>query len=121
MIKERVKKIILSICRECFSSFCEKRNYCENCSSLKIINNNEIESLSIAHVDCDAFYASIEKRDNPKLKNSAVIIGGGKRGVVSTACYLARTKGVKSAMPIYKALKLCPEAIIIKPMNQLGR
>jgi DNA polymerase-4 len=115
MIKERVKKIILSICRECFSSFCEKRNYCENCSSLKIINNNEIESLSIAHVDCDAFYASIEKRDNPKLKNSAVIIGGGKRGVVSTACYLARTKGVKSAMPIYKALKLCPEAIIIKP------
>ena len=115
MTKERVKKIILSICRECFSTFYEKRNYCENCSSLKIISNNEIESLSIAHVDCDAFYASIEKRDNPKLKNSAVIIGGGKRGVVSTACYLARTKGVKSAMPMYKALDLCPEAIVIKP------
>ena len=78
-------------------------------------NNYEIEDLNIAHIDCDAFYASIEKRDNPKLKNSAVIIGGGKRGVVATACYLARIKGVRSAMPMYKALKLCPSAIIIKP------
>ena len=91
------------------------------CIRDRILNNKEIEDLNIAHVDCDAFYASIEKRDNPKLRNSAIIIGGGKRGVVSTACYVARTKGVKSAMPMYNALKLCPEAIVIKPNMQKYR
>ena len=112
---------IVSICRECFKTFNEEKEFCENCYSAKILNNEEIEDLNIAHVDCDAFYASIEKRDNPKLKNSAIIIGGGKRGVVSTACYVARTKGVKSAMPMYNALKLCPEAIVIKPNMQKYR
>ncbi len=112
---------IVSICRECFKTFNEKKEFCENCYSAKILNNKEIEDLNIAHVDCDAFYASIEKRDNPKLRNSAIIIGGGKRGVVSTACYVARTKGVKSAMPMYNALKLCPEAIVIKPNMQKYR
>ena len=72
-------------------------------------------SLSIAHMDCDAFYASVEKRDNPDLVDKPVIIGGGKRGVVSTACYLARIKGVRSAMPMFQALKLCPEAEVIRP------
>ncbi len=115
MKKEKSNKKIISICRECLSTFDSKVPYCANCQSLNLISHKEIEKLDIAHVDCDAFYASIEKRDNPKLKNSAVIIGGGKRGVVSTACYLARISGVRSAMPMYKALKLCPSATIIKP------
>ena len=93
--------------------------YCEECLSPRIINHTEINELSIAHLDCDAFYASVEKRDNPELLNKPLIIGGGRRGVVSTACYIARTKGIHSAMPIYKAKKLCPEAIILKPnMNK---
>lgn len=66
-------------------------------------------------MDCDAFYASVEKRDNPDLRNKAVIIGGGKRGVVSTACYIARIKGVRSAMPMFQALKLCPEGVVVRP------
>ena len=115
MKKEKSNKRITSICRECLSTFDSKVLYCANCESLNLISHKEIEKLDIAHVDCDAFYASIEKRDNPKLKNSAVIIGGGKRGVVATACYVARIKGVRSAMPMHKALKLCPSAIIIKP------
>ena len=66
-------------------------------------------------MDCDAFYASVEKRDNPQLANKPVIIGGGRRGVVSTACYVARVRGVKSAMPMYQALKLCPDAVVVRP------
>ena len=72
-------------------------------------------SLGVAHMDCDAFYASVEKRDNPDLADKPVIIGGGKRGVVSTACYVARIRGVRSAMPMFQALKLCPDAVVIKP------
>lgn len=71
--------------------------------------------LTVAHVDCDAFYASVEKRDNPELADKPVIVGGGKRGVVSTACYIARIRGVKSAMPMFKALEACPDAIVVKP------
>jgi DNA polymerase-4 len=78
-------------------------------------NHAELYELSIAHMDCDAFYASVEKRDNPDLRDKPVIIGGGKRGVVSTACYIARIKGVHSAMPMFQALKLCPEAVVVKP------
>ncbi len=74
-----------------------------------------MNDLAIAHIDCDAFYASVEKRDNPDLFNKPVIIGGGKRGVVSTACYVARVRGVRSAMPMFKALEACPDAIVIKP------
>jgi len=66
-------------------------------------------------MDCDAFYASVEKRDNPELLDKPVIIGGGRRGVVSTACYLARIKGVRSAMPMFQALRLCPEAVVVRP------
>lgn len=72
-------------------------------------------ALSVAHIDCDAFYASIEKRDDPALADRPVIVGGGVRGVVTTACYIARTYGVRSAMPMFRALKACPEAIVIKP------
>ncbi|MBB5514580.1 DNA polymerase-4 [Rubricella aquisinus] len=80
-----------------------------------MVRNAELFDLSIAHMDCDAFYASVEKRDNPVLVDQAVIIGGGRRGVVSTACYNARIKGVRSAMPMFKALQLCPEAVVVKP------
>ena len=69
----------------------------------------------MAHIDCDAFYATVEKRDNPALADKPVIIGGGKRGVVSAACYISRTYGVRSAMPMFKALALCPHAVVIPP------
>jgi len=72
-------------------------------------------ALSIAHMDCDAFYASVEKRDNPDLRDLPVIVGGGTRGVVSTCCYIARIHGVRSAMPMFQALKLCPQAVVVKP------
>ena len=75
----------------------------------------ERDRLAIAHIDCDAFYAAIEKRDDPALLDKPVIVGGGKRGVVSTACYVARTYGVRSAMPMFKALKACPDAVVVKP------
>ena len=74
-----------------------------------------MDTLGIAHIDCDAFYAAIEKRDDPSLADKPVIVGGGKRGVVSTCCYIARTFGVRSAMPMFKALKACPDAVVIKP------
>jgi len=89
---------------------------CPNCSSPRLLTHPEIHELTIAHIDCDAFYASVEKRDNPELNSKPLIIGGsGKRGVVSTCCYIARTYGVKSAMPMFKANKLCPNAIVLAP------
>jgi DNA polymerase-4 len=80
-----------------------------------MVAHDELTGLSIAHMDCDAFYASVEKRDNPALRDQPVIVGGGTRGVVSTCCYIARIKGVRSAMPMFQALKLCPEAVVVKP------
>jgi DNA polymerase-4 len=80
-----------------------------------MLRHPELHRLTLAHIDCDAFYASIEKRDNPELRDKPVIIGGGKRGVVSTACYIARINGVRSAMPMFKALEACPNAVVIKP------
>lgn len=88
---------------------------CLKCASRRIISHPELFSLSVAHIDCDAFYASIEKRDNPSLADRPVIVGGGVRGVVTTACYIARTYGVRSAMPMFRALAACPEAVVIKP------
>jgi len=104
-----------SICRDCLRKINEKVLRCPNCSSPRVLSHPELFSLSTAHIDCDAFYASVEKRDNPDLKNKPLIIGGSKRGVVSTACYIARIKGVRSAMPMFKALKLCPEAVVVAP------
>jgi hypothetical protein len=88
---------------------------CPTCGSPRIIVHPELDALSIAHLDCDAFYAAIEKRDDPSLKDKPVIVGGGRRGVASTACYVARLYGVRSAMPMFKALKLCPDAVVIRP------
>ncbi|MGC3937704.1 DNA polymerase IV [Roseobacter sp. EG26] len=103
-----------ALCRDCLTEFDAARR-CPSCASPRIITHPELFALSIAHMDCDAFYASVEKRDDPSLEGKPVIIGGGRRGVVSTACYVARIRGVKSAMPMFQALKLCPEAVIIKP------
>lgn len=88
---------------------------CPDCGGRRIISHPELFDLCVAHIDCDAFYASIEKRDDPSLADKPVIVGGGVRGVVTTACYFARTYGVRSAMPMFRALKACPHATIIKP------
>ncbi|WP_146346296.1 DNA polymerase IV [Falsiphaeobacter marinintestinus] len=103
-----------SLCRDCLVRL-ENGRRCPHCGSPRILSHPELFDLTIAHMDCDAFYASVEKRDNPDLADKPVIIGGGRRGVVSTACYVARIRGVKSAMPMFQALKLCPDAVVIKP------
>lgn len=102
-------------CRDCLTLQRRAARRCESCGSPRLIDHPELYRLSLAHIDCDAFYAAIEKRDNPELKDKPVIVGGGKRGVVSTACYIARIHGVRSAMPMFKALAACPEAVVIKP------
>ncbi|MBB5702776.1 DNA polymerase-4 [Ochrobactrum daejeonense] len=104
------------ICRDCLAlqkSVSIRR--CHACGSPRLLRHRELYSLTLAHIDCDAFYASVEKRDNPELRDKPLIIGGGKRGVVSTACYLARIHGVRSAMPMFKALEACPDAVVVKP------
>lgn len=103
-----------ALCRDCLTEIAQARR-CSACGSPRVLAHPELFDLTIAHMDCDAFYASVEKRDNPALAGKPVIIGGGRRGVVSTACYVARIRGVRSAMPMFKALQLCPEAVIIKP------
>lgn len=107
-----------ALCRDCLSEATDARR-CPTCGSLRIVRHPELFDLTIAHMDCDAFYASVEKRDNPDLADKPVIIGGGRRGVVSTACYVARIRGVRSAMPMFQATKLCPDAVIVKPRMQV--
>lgn len=102
-------------CRDCLSPQAAERRRCSGCGSPRLVYHSELDHLSIAHIDCDAFYASVEKRDDPSLADKPVIVGGGKRGVVSTCCYIARIHGVRSAMPMFKALEACPEAVVIKP------
>jgi DNA polymerase-4 len=88
---------------------------CGDCGSPRLARHPALPTLTLAHIDCDAFYATVEKRDNPAIADKPVIIGGGKRGVVAAACYISRTFGVRSAMPMFKALALCPSAIVIPP------
>lgn len=104
-----------SLCRDCLTLTDATPARCPACRSPRMVAHVELTGLSIAHMDCDAFYASVEKRDNPSLRDQPVIVGGGSRGVVSTCCYIARIHGVRSAMPMFQALKLCPEAVVVKP------
>ncbi len=107
--------MITALCRDCLWTGAVQPARCPACASPRVVRHAELGALAIAHLDCDAFYASVEKRDRPELRDRPVIVGGGKRGVVTTACYIARTYGARSAMPMFKALKLCPEAVVIKP------
>jgi len=102
-------------CRDCLGDLDIAARRCGACGSPRLVRHPALPSLTLAHIDCDAFYATVEKRDNPEIADKPVIIGGGKRGVVSAACYIARTFGVRSAMPMFKALALCPSAIVIRP------
>ena len=103
------------LCRDCAAQTLGEAQICSNCRSARLFGHAELYNLHIAHIDCDAFYAAVEKRDNPDLKDKPVLVGGGKRGVVSTCCYIARLYGVHSAMPMFKALKACPNAVVVRP------
>jgi DNA polymerase IV len=110
-----VKAATVTLCRDCLASFKGAADRCRECDSPRLVTHPELAGLSIAHVDCDAFYAAVEKRDNPELADKPVIVGGSHRGVVAAACYVARTYGVHSAMPMFKALKACPNAVVVPP------
>lgn len=106
--------VTTGFCRDCLNDVtAEKR--CPSCGSPRLIRHAEIDTLTIAHIDCDAFYATIEKRDDPSLADKPVIVGGGKRGVVAACCYVARTYGIRSAMPMFEAKRRCRHAVVIKP------
>ncbi|KQP10825.1 DNA polymerase IV [Methylobacterium sp. Leaf99] len=103
-----------AFCRDCCTVQAGPAR-CRACGSPRLLSHPERDRLTIAHVDCDAFYATVEKRDDPSLRDRPLIIGGGTRGVVATACYLARISGVHSAMPMFQALKACPDAVVLRP------
>jgi DNA polymerase-4 len=110
-----------ALCRDCLHPFSAEEGAarplrCPSCSGWRTVAHGELRDLAIAHVDCDSFYASIEKRDRPELADKPILIGGtGPRSVVATACYIARRYGCRSAMPMYKARELCPQAVIVHP------
>jgi DNA polymerase IV len=115
---------VSGLCRDCLAlpAATNARGRCAACGSPRLIVHEELEHLSLAHIDCDAFYASVEKRDRPELADKPVIVGGRHRGVVTAACYVARIYGVRSAMPMFKALQACPEAVVISPdMDKYAR
>ena len=107
--------MIPGLCRDCGTITTVPGRTCGTCGSARIVSHPELFELTLAHVDCDAFFASVEKRDRPELADRPVIVGGGTRGVVSTACYIARLHGVHSAMPMFQALRACPDAVVIRP------
>ena len=104
-----------TLCRDCGCLPPADAGTCPACGSARVLRQPELHDLAIAHLDCDAFYAAIEKRDRPELADVPVIVGGRHRGVVAACCYVARTYGVRSAMPTYRALRLCPEATVVRP------
>jgi DNA polymerase IV len=106
-----------ALCRDCagLTETPPPGGRCAQCGSPRLVAHAELTQLSLAHIDCDAFYASVEKRDRPELLDRPVIVGGGARGVVLACCYVARLFGVRSAMPMFKALKACPDAVVIPP------
>jgi DNA polymerase-4 len=105
-----------ALCRDCCELTEAEDGRCPDCGSGRLVAHDEMECLGIAHIDCDAFYASVEKRDRPELADVPLIVGHpGGRGVVTTACYIARRYGVRSAMPMFKAIELCPDATVIAP------
>jgi DNA polymerase-4 len=109
--------MIRVLCRDCAALSNEERvpERCAQCGSPRLVAHRELAELAIAHLDCDAFYATVEKRDRPELADHPVIVGGGARGVVLACCYVARLYGVRSAMPMFKALAACPDAVVIRP------
>ncbi len=111
----RGRKSAAGLCRDCLTWLPTPGARCPHCSGGRLLRHPELGQLSIAHLDCDAFYAAIEKRDDPSLADKPLLIGGGRRGVVSTCCYIARTYGIHSAMPMFQALKACPHAVVLKP------
>jgi DNA polymerase-4 len=108
------------LCRDCARLAAARPvpDRCPACGSPRLVVHAELERLAIAHIDCDAFYAAVEKRDDPTLRDKPVIVGGGHRGVVATCCYIARQSGVRSAMPMFEAKRRCPDAVVMKPDMQ---
>ena len=112
-MSESVNKPEQGFCRDCQGLVDGDARRCRQCGSPRLVHHPELHALHLAHIDCDAFYAAIEKRDNPALRDKPVIIGGGKRGGVSTACYVARIHGACLATPMFKAPEACPQAVAI--------
>ncbi len=106
---------VSTLCRDCGHRPPPGAGACTACGSARVLSHAELHGLAIAHLDCDAFYAAIEKRDRPELRDVPVIVGGRHRGVVAACCYIARTYGVRSAMPMFRALKACPDAVVVRP------
>jgi DNA polymerase-4 len=106
---------VSAFCRDCLADAADTGSRCRSCGSPRLVRHADLHRLAIAHIDCDAFYATIEKRDDPSIADKPVIVGGGKRGVVATCCYITRTYGVRSAMPMFEALRRCPYATVVRP------